>query len=175
MSNVDTGPIALSAIKRGSTNKEQRVIFSTGIEAIVRPVAPDLVNDAIMEIDEPAVPTFTDEHGRVMENPTDPQYAIEKHQYELAVNRAALDVVIIMGVDLVDGLPEDDSWLKKLRYLERKGRIDLTEYNLEDPLDLEYLYKAKVAMGAEDIASLARYIGVGEQEVAAAERVFQGN
>jgi len=106
-------------------------------------------------------------------NPNDPKYIAAKQEADRQRGIAAIDAVVMFGVELLDGVP-DDGWLGKLRYLEKRGLLDLESFDLDDPLDLEFLYKRYVAVSAQDIAYIMRTSGVREEDVEAAIRSFRG-
>jgi len=168
---------AIQAVKaREQRGQEQEIItLSTGVRARFIPVSASLVQDAVSRIKNPPVPVwYNPDKEREEPNPLDPEYqqAIQDADQERGV--AAIDVLVLMGVELVDGIPEDDGWLKRLKFLERKGRIDLSEYDLAEPLELEFVYKKFVAVGNEDYPAIMAFSGVGE-EAGRARRSFPGD
>jgi len=89
---------------------------------------------------------------------------------------ATRDALLVFSLELMDGVPQAGEWLERLRFLERRGHIGLDEYDLDNPLDLEYLYKKHVAMGDENDWMLLNTTGrVTPEEVARAEDSFRGD
>ena len=78
-------------------------------------------------------------------NPVDPDYLRELEKYQQETTRVTFDVFALFGIELVDGMPEDDSWLSKLKLNARLGHLDLSTFDLEDEVDREFLFKRYVA------------------------------
>lgn len=100
---------------------------------------------------EPDIPTYTDENGKQHENPSHPDYIKAMERYYQEQSNAVLDTMIDFGVELVDPLPSDDRWLRKMK---RTGIIP-TDVDLEDDLELEYWYK-QYALSVVEINLLAQ-------------------
>ena len=86
--------------------------------------------------------------------------------------QASLDTIILFGVDLVDGVPEDDGWIKKLKYLEKLEHLDLKKYDLDDPDEREFIYKRFIAVSSDDIIEVLRRSGITEADIAQAMQTF---
>jgi hypothetical protein len=156
--------------------EEMVLTLTTGVRVRLHAVSSSLVEDMRMAIPEPPVPVvWIEAKEREEENPNDPRYleAIAQMQRERAT--AVLDGLIMFGVELMDGLPEDDSWLKKLKLLEKMGRISLKGFDLKDEFDREFLYKRYVAVAGADLQTLAPLQSVRPQEVVRARGMFLGD
>lgn len=150
-------------------------ILSTGIRAKLTPLAPALLQSVLAAIKEPPVPKFFNEDkGRDEENPADPDYLKAVQETALQRNKAALEAAIMFGVELLDGLPDDDQWISRLRFLEKRGLLDLSDVNFEDPMEKEFAYKRFVAVTNSDYEQLSRLSGVTEEAVARAAANFRG-
>lgn len=163
-------------LARGQGDEDALVTLSTGVRVRLHPVSGSLVEDLKAAIPDPPVPVvWIEAKEREEENPNDPRYlaAVEKTRQERG--DAVLDALIMFGVELVDGLPEDDTWLKKLRLLEKVRQLDLSGFNLKDDFDLEFLYKRYVAVAGADLQMLAPLQSVRPQEVARARKMFLGD
>lgn len=152
------------------------IIEVKGVKVKIEPVPVNLIDDVTRRIKDPEIPTFYNENKeREEKNPQDPQYLKDMTKAEEARNRAAMDAMVLFGLELVDGVPDDEKWLKKLRYLEKLGRLDLDNYDLDDELDVEFLYKRYVLADAEVISLITQASGVSPEEVALAEESFPGD
>jgi hypothetical protein len=150
--------------------------LSTGVVVRLKPVSSSLVEEMKSAIKMPAVPVvWIEEKEREEENPNDPRYieAVEECNRKRA--DAVFDALCMFGVDLVEELPEDDSWLKKLRMLERRKVLDLSGFNLKDDFDLEFLYKRYVAVAGADMELISGLHGFRPLEVARARAMFLGD
>ena len=176
MTAKEKHPALEVAKKRAEAAGDGVVTLSTGVRARLVPVSINLVRDAAMRVPDPEVPKFlNEEKGREEENPNDPAYL--KAVAEAAEKRATagMDAAILFGVELADGLPENDGWLRKLKFMERRGQIDLSEFDLDDPFDREFLYKKYVAVAASDMDRVSELSGFGRGEVDAALASFPGD
>jgi hypothetical protein len=166
---------AAKRIARGQGESEE-VTLSTGVVVRLKPVSSSLVEEMRNAIDMPEVPkVWIEAKEREEENPNDPRYiaAIEETNSKRA--EAVFDALCIFGVELVDGLPEDDSWIKQLRLLERRGSMDLSGFDLKDEFDLEFLYKRYVAIAGADLNLISGLHGFRPLEVARARSMFLGD
>lgn len=150
------------------------VELSTGVRVRLHPVSSHLVDDLKQAVEDPPVPmVFIEAKGREEENPTDPQYLADVERANQKRGEAVLDAVYLFGIELVDGLPEDDVWLKRLRWLEKRERISLDGFDLEDDFDLDFLYKKYVAVAGADLDLMAFLTRLPVEEVVRASRRFR--
>jgi hypothetical protein len=164
---------ALKAVKKNRVLSGEEVVLSTGIRAKLTAVSSSSIIEAQAEIVDPPVPMVKiDGKAGEFENPNDPDWIEAKRKIQMERVQAGIDTLIIMGVELVDGLPEDNGWLKKLQYLERRGRISLKSYDLEDELDREFLYKKHIAMSSDDWEMLNQISGISPADIEAAGSLF---
>ena len=105
-------------------------------------------------------------------NPNDPVYKKAMEETVRQRGLAAIDTMCLLGIELVDGMPEDERWLSKLRYMEKRGLLSLSAYDLNDPLDKEFLFKRFMVASNEIIQALTRVSGITSEEVAKAEQSF---
>lgn len=150
---------------------ENEHVLSTGYVVRVKPVSSVLIERITSSIKDPEVPTFwNEERQRDDPNPTSPAYAlaIERAQRERGV--LALDAMMLMGVELVGGLPEDRKWVAKLK---RLGVIP-ADFDESDEDELTYTFLKYVAFGSEDLGLLTKS-QTTEEDVQDAERSFRRN
>jgi len=166
---------------RGSISHEPTRLAS-GYWAIVSPVSAPLIDEAAARIKEPEVPiVFIEDKGRSEPNPNDPEYlkALERLDTERAL--ASVEAIIMMGVDIVneDGSEfeynKEDKWFTKVSYLAKRNRISLDEYDLDDPFDLEFVFKKYVAVSAADIAMITAISGLNAEEIDQAVKTFRSD
>ena len=157
------------------TKKEAgaEVVLSTGYPARIIPVGSSLIEDIINSIHEPKIPTFFNEDKqREEENPNDPVYLQAMADVQRRRAMAAMEALLVFGVEVA--LPDDDNWLNKLRYLERRKAVSLDGYNIDDPLDRDLLFKKYVAIGTTDLIAIGRKAGLNAADIEYAARTFQG-
>lgn len=143
------------------------VVLSTGFRARIVPVSASLIDQVTAKIKDPDVPMWkNEEKGREEPNPADPAYlkALDDAARERGI--AAMDALIMFGVDLVDDIPGDSLWVKKLKFL----GIDV---DTDDPFEVEFYFKKYVAVSAEDVQLVTSRSGMTAGDVEAAERSFR--
>jgi hypothetical protein len=154
---------------------EEKVIERYGVKARIVPAPPGLVQDAVGRLSPPPVPTwFNEKKGRDEPNPSDPSYLAALEKYESDRGSAAIDALVMFGVELLDELPVDGKWVKKLKFLHLKGSLDLGWVeDWEDSVTLEFLFKRYVLIHTGDLQEIAKQTGVSEEAIAQAKRGFR--
>jgi hypothetical protein len=163
-------------VKEHKNKSDNDVItLSTGIRARFVPVPVWLIQEAQMEIKNPPVPMQEIEGKKHPQpNPQHPDYTEAVRDAERRRNSAALDVMALFGVELIDGIPEDGLWIRKLKWLEKRGQLNLSDFDFEDELDRSFLYVKFIAMGNSDWPKLARLNGITQEDLDAARELFRG-
>lgn len=182
MANQDPSaePLPVIVVARTYKQDENPEMLSTGIRAKFRPVSATLIDAVTSKIKDPAVPrVFIVEKDREVPNPDDPDYQTALAEAARKRGLAALDALIMFGVELLDPVPESrhengkpTGWYAKLCLLEKQGMIDLSDYDVSEPDVAEFLYKRFIAVSPTDIDRLNRMNRVGQEDVTRAERSF---
>ena len=134
------------------------------------------MQEALRSIKHPTVPTWINpDKNREEENPNDPEYLDALVEYSHQRSQVIEEVAFMFGLELVDAVPEPGDLDRNLQWLARKGRIDLTGYDLSDPVDREFLYKKHCALAQSDWGIIGRLMGVSPEEVDAAAETFRGD
>jgi len=166
--------VATARMARGE-DKVEVTILSTGIRARLVPVATALLDDVRSKVADPKVPMwFNKEKEREEPNYSDPGYRNALEEAADKRSHAVMDLLIMLGTELVDGVP-DDGWEKRLLWLQKRGVLDLSEYDLEDSLEREFVYKRHIALAATDYRNLMAMCGVTQAEVDRQAATFQGD
>jgi len=153
------------------------VTLSTGVRARILAVPTRLIQEASAKIPDPEIPTVTKDDGRTFENPDSPEYTRALERADEARGMAAMDVMILFGIVLIDEIPPVTEWMPKLRLAAKVGAIDMDaveDFDLEDPLELEFVYKRYIATSAGDVSLVTAKSGVSEEDIRKAEDTFQG-
>jgi len=112
---------AVKVAKEATLDATREVNLSTGVRAKLRPVATTLIDEVASRIKDPEVPMWHNpDKDRDEPNPNDPKYIAAKEEADRQRGIAVIDAVVMFGVELLDGVP-DDGWLGKLQYLETAG------------------------------------------------------
>lgn len=152
------------------------VQLSSGYKARIRPVSNRLILDAQKLHPEPKPPMqFIEEKNREEPNYNHPDYIAALEDANMARLEAVSDIALLFGIELIDPIPPIEEWIGKLKMLERLGHFDLSVYDLEDPDDVEYLFKKHIAVVGDDMSLINLTTGVTEEEIAAAMEGFPGN
>lgn len=165
---------AVQVAKEKAASEEKITTLSTGVRAILVPVAASLIQAVTSKIKDPEIPIWHDpDKDRDVPNPTDPTYLKQIQEASEARAMAAVDASVMFGIELVDDIP-DNGWDKKLQYLERLGHLNLTEFDFSDELDRDFLYKRYIAVGSDDLIKIARMGGLQPDDLDAADASFPG-
>jgi hypothetical protein len=179
MVQKQTGVSPAVPVAKGKANLDNEnnvVMLAGGVQAKLVPVSASLIDEVTSKVKDPQIPMWHNpEKDRDEPNPNDPIYLAAVAEVGKARSTAAIDAIVMFGVDLIDGLPQDDKWLKKLRYMEKRGSLDLSSYDLDDELDKEFLYKRFVGVGIDVINEISKISGVSGEDVEDAERSFPGD
>jgi len=162
--------------------EEVIVMLTTGVKAKLTPVTASLISDVTSRIKDPEVPWVhnpdkpTTEHpeGRMEQNPNDPNYVRELSETAQRRGLETINAMVMFGVTLLDdSWLQDKSWLTKLKYMEKRGSLDLSGYDLDDLFDLEFLFKRYIGCSSDILEILTEMSGVSTRDVDRAERSFQ--
>ena len=172
-------PAAVQVAKEHESDEAQgraRVVKRYGVRARLVPVPEGVLEDVEQRIPDPPVPTIVlEEEGREIENPDDPNYhkALEEAQRQRGV--AIVEALCLFGVELLDGLPENDRWQKQLKYYAKRGHIDLDWVDWEDDMEVEFVFVRYVFLTVEMMHFLSQLARLTPEELARAEASFQGD
>jgi hypothetical protein len=162
---------------------EEIVTLAGGVRAKVLPVPASLIDEVASRVEEPEIPVWhNEEKGRDEPNPSDPNYLKDVAESERQKGLAAIDAMAMFGLELIDPIPYKDEetgkeaeWVKKLRYMEFRGLFDLSEYDLENDMDREFLWKRYIGVDTNVLTRISQTSGLTAKEVADAEKSFQRN
>lgn len=166
---------AVDVAKNGHVHLDEPFKLSTGIMVRLIPVPIATIQEAVVAVKDPPVPKQkVDGKDYLVDNPADPEYLAAKQDAFIKRTQVAFDVMAMLGVELIDGLPEDDTWLKKLKFLEKRGHLNLSGYDLEDSFEREFVFKRYYALGNEDWNKISQLSGVTEEDLQRAKESFRG-
>jgi len=164
-------PAALAAIETAKemhkAEKPLEVTLIHGVTATLHAVAPSLIQDVQLRIEDPKVPVvYIEAKERDEENPNDPSYLAAMDRAAQERNAAVMDALIMMGVELPEGFEVPPKWVKRLKIL----GFDFDE---DDPDEVEFVFK-KYHTSTSVIATLSVMSGIREEDVAAFRELFRG-
>jgi len=178
-SNNSPSP-AVDLAKKLAKGADGTYTLPNGVKVRINPVGAALISDVTSKIKDPEVPLWPnadkpDREGnpRMEPNPDDPHYAVllEEANQQRAI--AMIDTMVMFGLELVDGIPNDDEWVKKLKFMEKRGMLDISAYDLDDPFDREFLYKRYVLVDNNVIGMITEASGLSTEDVKRAEESFR--
>lgn len=159
-----------------ASSPDTAIMLPSGVRIQIAPVSAALIEAVSSRVKDPAVPIiFNQDKNRNEEYPLDPAYVAELSDTSRRRAVASMDALYMFGIELIDGLPKDNGWINKLKFLEKHGDLDLSEYDLDDVMDQEFLYKRFIVGSADVIGKITKISGMSPEEVAEAETSFQGN
>ena len=159
----------LELARQLAESEDGTIMTSTGFRIRVRPVANSVITETMQKVEKPVVPNVYNElKGREEPNPHSAEYVRAVEAYNLRVASAMNDAIAMMGVDLVDPIP-DDNWEKRLEML---GIIPNAAELAADPLAREFAFKRYVAIAAEDFELVSARARLRRADVERARRNF---
>jgi hypothetical protein len=173
---TDVSPAVEVAKQSRDGHEPAEMTLPNGSKVRLVPISASLIDAVTSRIRDPEIPMWMNkDKGREEPNPSDPNYIREMEDAGRKRGIAAMDAMVMFGVELVDGLPDDDKWLKKLQNMEKHGLLDLSGYDFDDETDKEFVYKRFVAVDTNVIERLSEISGISAEDVEEAERSFRGN
>lgn len=144
--------------------------YTIKVKAI--PIA--IISDVTNRIPEPEIPVWHNpEYDRDEQNPNDPAYLNAKDEVDRKRGEAMIDATVMFGIDLPSGLPPTDDWLTKLKFMEKRGQIDLSGYDLSDPLEKEFVFKRYIIANIALINYIQNMSAVTPEDVVKAGKPFR--
>lgn len=174
---------AVKAIAKSRIDYSKPIPFSSGYWANVTPVSASLISDAQrLAVTAPTPPmVWVEDKQRDEPNPNDPRYLAAIEQHETDRTMAAIDAMILFGVEMVDehGEPldvmQDTKWLSKLKLLAKMGILNLEGFDFDDSIEVEFLFKKYVAIAPPDLAIVTGASGLSEADIAEAVETFRNH
>ena len=158
---------------------ETIITLADGRRGKVVPVTASLLEQVSSKILDPDPPMVKIDRGDGREyseeNPNDPKYLRDLTKIGRKRGSTAVGAMVMFGLELPDGLPQDDGWLKRLRQMQRLGLLEFADVDLDDPLDQEFLYKRLIAADAFVVNAIGEVSGLTPEDIEEAEASFQGN
>ena len=152
------------------------VVLADGTVGRIVPVSAGLIDDVTARIPDPLPPMiYIEEKGREESNPSDPRYLQDLSNTARRRGSAALDAMVMFGLELPNGVPESNGWLGKLKLMQKLDKIDLSKFDLHDPIEREFLYKRYIAASAEVIELISKSTGVTAEGIVQAEQSFRSD
>jgi len=162
------------AKEQAKTPENDVVTLSTGVQARIVPVASSLLDEINARISDPAVPS-QEIDGQMHENPLHPDYRQALKEASAERTTAILDAFVMFGVELVEGVPDDGLWEKKIKFMEKRGALDLSVYDLEDEFDREFVFKRYIACSSRDMRKVGVASGILAEEIERAMESFRSD
>lgn len=166
---------AVIEVARDQADSEQDNIFEVeGYVIRIKAIPLAVISDVTSRIPEPEIPVWHNpEYDRDEQNPNDPAYLKAKAQVDQKRGEAMIDSTVMFGIELVNGVPPTEEWLPKLRFMEKRGQINLSSFNLDDPLELEFVFKRYIIGNIALINFIQGMSAVAPEDVEKAGKPFR--
>jgi hypothetical protein len=135
-----------------------------------------LMERVTAKIEMPPVPMWFDkETEREVPNPNHPDYIDAVSKVEQRRGTAIYDALVMFGIRLENGLPQNDEWLINLKFMAKHEMLDLDEFDLDDQQDREFLYKRFVLSNGSMANEIGNLSALSPDDVAKAGAPFPRN
>jgi hypothetical protein len=164
-----------AVIEVAREQEEQDDIWEVeGYKIRVKAIPVAIISDVSNRIPDPEIPIWHDpEYDRDVQNPNDPAYLNKKEEVDRKRGEAMIDATVMFGIDLPDGVPPTEKWLPKLEFLEKRGQVDLSGYNLSDDLEKEFVFKKYIIASIALINYIQNMSSVTPEDIGAAGKPFR--
>jgi hypothetical protein len=136
------------------------------------PVA--IITDVTNKIPDPEIPVWhNEEYNRDEQNPNDPAYIKAQEEVDRRRGEAMIDATVMFGIDIIGGVPPTEQWLPKLKFMERRGQIDLSTYDLSDELEREFVFKRYIIANIALINYIQNMSSVTPEDIGKAGKPFR--
>lgn len=164
-------------VKKLREVKESEIQTLTSGVRVIIPRINHFELQGLVQMEEDVLPPIVldEETGREFPNENDPTYLAKIEAQNMRRGLKVLDIALI-GVILVDGMPDDNEWLPEVMFKSKLGLLDIGLLDLNSPIEKEYAFKKYIAFKApEDWDKLQGKINAVEEAAAAADATFQGD
>ena len=145
-----------------------------GYKIRVKAIPVAIISDVSNRIPDPEIPVWHNpEYDRDEQNPNDPAYLSAKEEVDRKRGEAMIDATVMFGIDLPDGVPPTEKWLPKLKFLEKRGQVDLSGYDLSDDLEKEFVFKKYIIASIALINYIQNMSSVTPEDIGAAGKPFR--
>lgn len=148
-------------------------VSSTGVKIMLKAAPALLIEQAQSMVESPEIPT-QEIDGKTVKNELHPDYQKALVEFERERSMAALDAMIMFSVELPEGLPEDDTWIKQLKFLQKHNRFSLNGYDIDDKDDREFIYKRYIALSNDEFQLVSQINGIKQEDVDSFTDTFPG-
>lgn len=160
---------------RELADEEQDDIWEVeGYKIRVKAIPIAIITDVTNRIPEPPIPVWhNDEMNRDEANPNDPAYLKAKDEVDQKRGQAMIDATVMFGIDVVGGIPPTELWLPKLKFMEKRGQVDLSSFDLEDPLEKDFVFKRYIIANISLINYIQNMSAVTPEDIGKAGKPFR--
>lgn len=133
---------AIETARELADDTQDNIWEVSGYTIKVIPIPVAIISDVTDRIPEPDIPVWHNpEYDRDEQNPNDPAYLKAKEEVDRKRGEAMIDATVMFGIELPKGVPPTEEWLPKLKFMEKRGQVNLSGFDLDDPLELEFVFK----------------------------------
>jgi len=169
-----TGKEAIETARDLADETQDDLLEVEGFTIRIKAIPTAIITDVTDRIPDPEVPVWhNQENDRDEQNPNDPAYLKAQGEVDRKRGEAMIDATVMFGIDVIGGIPPTDEWLPKLRFMEKRGQIDLSGFDLEDPLEEEFVFKRYMIANIALINFIQEMSSVKPEDIGKAGRPFR--
>lgn len=88
----------------------------------------------------------------------------QKYTDQVVLTVAILDTMALLGFEVIE-MPASDDWKRRLQIYERLGHVDLTDYDQENDVDMQYLFIRYIFIAPDDIKAIGGAAGMDKTDI----------
>lgn len=166
--------VAIETARELAEDNQDELLEVDGYVFKVKAIPVAIISDVTNRIPEPEIPVWhNEEYNRDEQNPNDPAYLKAKAKVDQERGQAMIDATVMFGIELPKGVPPTEEWLPKLKFLEKRGQIDLSSFDLNDPLELDFVFKRYIIANVALINYIQELSTVTPEDVSKAGKPFR--
>lgn len=157
-----------------SDEYEDDLLVVEGYTVRAKAVPAAIISEVTKRYPDPEVPLWHNpEYDRDEQNPNDPEYIRKKDLVDRQRGEAMIDSTVMFGIEVVGGIPPKETWLPRLQFLQTLGSIDLSKYDLDDEMVLEFVFKRYIIASVALISYIQKMSAITPEDVEAAGKPFR--
>jgi hypothetical protein len=165
---------AVQAARELASETQDDLLVVEGYTVRVKAMPAAIISDVTNRIPDPEIPVwYNKDMERNEANPNDPEYIRAKEVVDRKRGESMIDATVMFGIELPDGVPPTEDWLPRLKFMEKRNQIDLSSFDLTDPLEIEFVFKRYIIANIALISFIQRISSVTPDDVGKAGQPFR--
>jgi hypothetical protein len=165
---------AVDVARELASEYQDDLLIVEGYTVRVKAMPAAIISDVTNRIPDPEIPVwYNKDMERDEENATDPGYIRAKEAVDRKRGESMIDATVMFGIELPDGVPPTEDWLPRLKFMEKRHQIDLSGFDLNDSLELEFVFKRYIIANIALISFIQKISSVTPEDVGKAGQPFR--